>query len=139
MKYRRFGNNIVLRLEVGEDINQALLELAAKENIALARVSGIGATDDFTVGVFDLEKQDYEHFRFTGNHEITALAGNISTMNGEAYVHLHINCAGKSGAIVGGHLLKSRISLTAEIIIDIIDGSADRFRDAELKINLLSL
>ena len=139
MKYRRFDNSVVLRLEIGEDINEKLTELAEKENISLASVSGIGATDDFTVGVFSLEKQNYEQFRFTGNHEITALTGNISSMNGKAYVHTHITCAGDGGKIVGGHLLKSRISLTSEIFVSIVNGSADRVRDEELKINLLSL
>lgn len=139
MKYERFENDIVMRLEVGDDINEALLALAKKESIALASVSGIGATDDFTVGVFDLEKQDYEHFRYTGNHEITSLSGNITAMNGKPYVHTHITCAGKSGGIVGGHLLKSRISLTGEIFVSVIGGSVERFRDEKLKINLLDV
>ncbi len=139
MKYKRFYDTIVLRLEVGEDINESLLSLAQKENITLASVSGIGATDDFTVGVFDIERKDYNKKYFTGNHEITAITGNITGMNGNSYVHLHINCAGKDGSIVGGHLLSARISLTAEIFIRTVDGTVVRTRDEELKINLMDV
>ena len=97
MKYKRFDDTIVLRLEAGEDINGSLMSLAQKEKITLASVSGIGATDDFTVGVFDIESKDYNKKHYTGNHEITSLTGNITEMNGAPYVHLHITCAGKDG------------------------------------------
>ena len=139
MKYKRFDNTIVLRLEVGEDICEALLLLAEKEKITYASVSGIGATDDFTVGVFDLEKSDYDKFSFSGNHEITSLAGNITEMNGKPYVHVHINCAGKNGNIVGGHLISAKISLTAEITVICAEGKVERRRDENLKINLLEV
>ena len=108
-----------------------------EEHIRLASVSGIGGTDDFTVGVFNTEKQAYDRFHCTGTHEITALCGNITEMNGETYTHLHMNCAGNDGKIVGGHLLDCVISLTAEIFIQITDGCADRKRDEELGINLI--
>lgn len=139
MKYKRIENTIVLRLEVGEDINESLLFLAGKENIALASVSGIGATDCFTVGVFHIESKDYNKKHYTGNHEITSLTGNITEMNGAPYVHLHVTCAGKDGNIVGGHLLSARISLTAELFIRTVDGSVERTRDEEMKINVLEL
>ena len=139
MKYKRFDDTIVLRLEAGEDINGSLMSLAQKEKITLASVSGIGATDDFTVGVFDIESKDYNKKHYTGNHEITSLTGNITEMNGAPYVHLHITCAGKDGNIVGGHLLSARISLTAEIIIQTVGGTVDRARDEEMKINVLEL
>ena len=81
MKYQRFGNMIAVRLEVGDDIGAKLTELAEKEKIGFASVSGIGATDDFTVGIFDMDKGTYDRVRFTGNHEITSLSGNLSRMN----------------------------------------------------------
>ena len=139
MKYVRKGNNIIVRLEVDDDINTKLLELAGKENITAGSLTGIGATDDFTVGVFDLEKSVYDKFSFTGNHEITALTGNFTTMNGEKYLHVHINCADKEGKLVGGHLLKARISLTAEIFVNVIDCDVDRKYDNALGINLMDV
>ena len=57
MEYKRYDNTIVLRLDPNEDIFQSLLQLAAKEDIALAKISGLGAIDDFTVGVFDTKNK----------------------------------------------------------------------------------
>ncbi|MBQ0097381.1 MAG: DNA-binding protein [Oscillospiraceae bacterium] len=139
MEYKRLGDKIVARLDKGEDINEEILKIAEREEIAFGCVSGIGATDDFTVGVFNLEKSDYETYRYTGNHEITALSGNISTKDGLPYVHLHISCGNKNGELVGGHLLKSRISLTCEIMIVIADIKADRKFDEEIGINRITL
>lgn len=139
MEYKRLGDKIVARLDKGEDINEQILKIAESEKIAFGCVSGIGATDDFTVGVFNIEKADYETFHYTGNHEITALSGNISTKDGLPYVHLHISCGNKNGELVGGHLLKSRISLTCEIMIVIADIKADRKFDNEIGINRITL
>lgn len=120
MEYFRCGDKIVLRLDPKDEITESIIKLAEKENISAAGVSGIGATDDFTVGVFDMKKGDYEKFFYNGNHEINVLTGNITEVNGKPYVHLHLSATGKGGKVVGGHLIKAIISLTAEIIVDII-------------------
>ncbi|MBO4594915.1 MAG: DNA-binding protein [Clostridia bacterium] len=136
MEYKRYGDKIFLRLNKGEEIVESVRAAASAENITAGSLSGIGATDDFTVGVFDINKKAYEEFSFSGNHEITALVGNISFADGKPYVHLHITCAGKGGNVVGGHLLKAVVSLTAEIVIDTANGWVGREKDNALGINL---
>ena len=138
MEYFRCGDKIVLRLDPKDEITESIIKLAEKENISAAGVSGIGATDDFTVGVFDMKKGDYEKFFYNGNHEINVLTGNITEVNGKPYVHLHLSATGKGGKVVGGHLIKAIISLTAEIIVDIIPADITRKRNETLKINTLS-
>ena len=138
MDYRRFGDTVIVRLDKGEDIVEQILAVARKEQLTAASVSGIGATDDFTMGVFDLEKKGYNAFHFTGNHEITALAGNVTTMNGETYLHLHINCANAQGQVVGGHLMRAKISLTCEIFMQVCGGKAERTHDDALNLNRIT-
>ena len=135
MEYKRFGNTLAMRLDKGDEITEQLLFAAQKENIRLASVTGIGATDDATVGVYDPQKQAYDKHTLTGPHEITGLVGNINTMQGEPYVHVHITCAGSDGAVKGGHLLRGVISLTGEILVQIADGAVDRRRNETLGIN----
>ncbi|MBP5404616.1 MAG: DNA-binding protein [Clostridia bacterium] len=137
MEYRVFEGTIVVRLNKGDRIAESLLAVAKAEKVTLASVSGIGATDDFEVGVFDLAAGDYERIRFEGNHEITALVGNLTTKDGAPYLHLHITCAGEGGRIVGGHLFEGRISLTAEIFLQKAKGRAERLRDEMLGINMI--
>ena len=135
MEYKVFEDVVVVRLDKGDEIVQSLLSVAEKEDLPLAAVSGIGATDDFEVGVFDLERSDYERIRFAGNHEIVALVGNFTTKDGAPYLHLHITCAGEGGRIVGGHLFEAKISLTAEIFLHKGHGNVNRLHDATLGIN----
>ena len=135
MDYRVFDKTIVVRLDKGDEIVKSLLEVAKKENCTLASVSGIGAIDDFSVGVFDLNKSDYDRMHYSGNHEINALMGDLTTKDGQPYLHLHITCTGPGGKVVGGHLFEAKISLTGEIFIQTVSGKADRRFDPSVGIN----
>ena len=135
MEYKRFDNVITLRLDKGDDIAESVYRVAEKEGVKAGKVSGIGATDNFTVGVFDILKKGYERFDFRDNHEINALTGNITEKDGKPYIHLHITATGKDCKVVGGHLLKGVISLTGEIIITVIGGEISREFDEDLGIN----
>ncbi|MBR0188928.1 MAG: DNA-binding protein [Clostridia bacterium] len=135
MEYKRYGSVIALRLDKGDDITESVYKIAEKEGVKAAKVSGIGATDNFTVGVFDIAKKEYEKFDFSGNHEINVLTGNITEKDGKPYIHLHITATGKDCKVVGGHLIKGVISLTGEIIITVISGEISREYDETLGIN----
>ena len=135
MEYKVFEDKVLVRLDKGDEIVSSLLAVAKEQDLTLASVAGIGATDDFEIGVFDLSRSDYEHVRFYANHEIVSLVGNLTTKEGAPYIHLHISCAGEGGKIVGGHLFSAKISLTAEIFLLKAAGSADRLRDETLGIN----
>ncbi|MBQ7546665.1 MAG: DUF296 domain-containing protein [Clostridia bacterium] len=139
MEYKRFGNTIALRLDPGDEIIAQVLAVAKKENVTFASVTGIGGADEIEIGVFNMDAKAYDKTTLTGTHEITSLVGNVNTMQGEAYTHLHITCAGKGGAVVGGHLLRCVISLTAEIFLTVIDASVDRTRREDLQINVWKL
>ncbi len=136
MEYRRFDNDIVVRMDVGEEILETLKQVCLKENVKLASVSGIGACDHFVAGVYSIPEQKYYKNEFNGVFEITALVGNISTMNGEFYSHLHITCAGQDCKCLGGHLNEARISATCEMFIKVIDGSVDRVKNENTGINV---
>ena len=135
MKYKRFGNTVVVRMDKGEEIVEQVKQVALKENIKLAQVSALGATNDFEVGLCDTQKMQYLPNHFTGDHEIVSLTGTINTMNGEYYSHLHMSAAGKDGSVVGGHLKRAMISVTCEMVITLIDGVVDREFVAELGLN----
>lgn len=87
MEYNRFGNTIVARLDRGEEILDRLKAIALAEDIKLAGVQALGATDSFTVGVYNVETQQYKANEFSGSFEIVSLTGTVNTMNGEYYSH----------------------------------------------------
>ena len=75
------------------EITAQLRALCEKENIRLASVEALGATDEFTVGVYNVDEHQYHALTFTGAHEIVSLTGTVNTVNGEYYSHLHMSAA----------------------------------------------
>lgn len=136
MEYRKFNNTIVARIDKGEEILEKIKEIALKENIKLANVNALGATNDFTVGVYKVDEKKYYSNSFQGNFEIVSLTGTINTMNDEFYTHIHMSAGNDKGEVFGGHLNRAIVSATCEMIINIIDGNVDRFYDEKIGLNL---
>ena len=136
MDYRKFGNTIFARIDRGEEILEKLKEISVKENIKLAHVSALGATNDFTVGVFNVDEKKYYANSFSGNFEIVSLTGTVTTMNGEFYAHLHMSAGNNKGEVFGGHLNRARISPTCEMVITVADGTVERKFNEDVGLNL---
>ena len=136
MEYRKFGNTIFARIDRGEAILEKLKEISVKENIKLAHVSALGATNDFTVGVFNVDEKKYYANSFSGNFEIVSLTGTVTTMDGEFYAHLHMSAGNDKGEVFGGHLNRARISATCEMVITVTDGKVERKFNEDVGLNL---
>ena len=136
MEYKRFGDTIFARLDRGEEILEQLKILALRENIKLASVRGLGAVDEFTVGVFKTDRKQYDANSFTGYFEIVSLTGAITTMDGEYYAHLHMSAGNEKGEVFGGHLNRAMISATCELVIQVVDGTVERRFDPEIGLNV---
>ena len=136
MNYRKFKNTIVCRIDKGEEVLEKIKEIALKENIKLANITALGATNDFTVGVFKTEEKKYYSNEFRGDFEIVSLTGTINTMNGEFYTHIHMSAGNDKGEVFGGHLNRAIVSATCEMVINIIDGVVDREFNDEIGLNL---
>ena len=139
MEYKRINDTVILRLDPGEEICASVLQLAAKENISAAEISGIGATGSCSVGAFDPEEKQYYENSFSGAYEITSLLGTLSTKNGAPYLHLHMTVADRSGMVFGGHLTQAVISVTAEIVVRILPGTVERRMNPALGVNQIVL
>ena len=111
-------------------------ELARRENITLASVTALGATNDFTVGVYKVEEQRYYANEFRGNFEIVSLTGTINTTDGAFYTHLHMSAGNDKGEVFGGHLNRAVVSATCEMVVDVLDGTVDRQYDPVTGLNL---
>lgn len=139
MKYKKFGTKVIFRLDKGEELVESLKIICSQLHIKLGTITGIGATNNVTVGLLDTQTKKYQSTVLTGDHEIAPVQGNITTMNNEVYLHLHINVSNKDHTSFSGHLNKAIISVTFEGVIDIFDGNVDRVLDQQQGINLLDL
>lgn len=137
MEYRRFKDKYVVRLQKGEEFIESILKLAKEEGISLGRVSGLAAVDKVEISLYDAKAKEYIIKELTGDMEIVSLEGNIAEKEGEAYLHLHGSVAHEEHRVYGGHLHFARVSVTAELIVDVIDGKVDREFDPETGANLL--
>ncbi len=138
MQYRKFGNTFAVRIDLGEDIIEKLKELCEKEAVRLGRVEAIGATDQAVLGVYDLKKKEYYPEEIHEFMEIASLNGNITTMEGKPYIHLHATLADQRHHLHGGHVLEMRVGATCEMFVTVPGGEVSRKKDADLGINLWS-
>ena len=136
MEYRKFNNTIIVRIDKGEEIIEKIKEIALREDIKLANINALGATNNFVVGVFKTDEKKYYSNEFKGDFEIVSLTGTINTMNNEFYTHIHMSAGNDKGEVFGGHLNKAIVSATCEMIINVIDGKVDRYFDNEIGLNL---
>ena len=139
MKYKKFENKVIVRIDSGEEIVKTLKQICENLQIKLATISGIGATDKATIGLYNVKTKKYHSTDLLGDHEIAPLFGNISTRGGKVYLHLHANLCNKDHQSFGGHVDSAIVSATFEGIIDIIDGKIERVYDEKIGLNLLDL
>ena len=140
MQYKKFGDDYVVSLARGEEIVSSLKEFCAKESVSLGSITGIGAGEDIELGYYDVGTKEYRTKVFKEEHEITALAGNITQMNNELYLHLHITIGNKHFEALAGHLSRATVSGACEIFIHAMTGSVSRYKDEEVTgLNLLDI
>lgn len=139
MVYKIFEDTIVLRLEKGEEVISSIKEVCEKEKITLGTITGLGAANSVTIGLFKTKEKKYYSTNHKEDFEITNLTGNISTMNNEVYLHIHGTFANIDGVCIGGHLNEAIISATAEIFIKKVNGSIDRKFSDEIGLNLIEM
>jgi predicted DNA-binding protein with PD1-like motif len=139
MNFKQFHNKVIVRIDKGEELVDCLKTLCKTLDIRAGSIAGIGATDKITIGLMNTKTKKYQSKEFTSDHEIASLVGNISRMNGEVYLHLHVTICNVEHKALGGHLSSAVISATFEGVIDIIEGVVSREYDDETGLNLLAL
>lgn len=135
-EFKKIKDTYILRLNKGAEIIQSIKDFCNENNIKTGTVQGIWAVNSATFGFFNPENKKYQERTFSDPREITSLLGNITTKNGEIYLHLHMNTSGADYNTIGGHLISATISLTGEIFITQIDTAIERFHDENTGLNL---
>ncbi|MBN2340356.1 MAG: DNA-binding protein [Deltaproteobacteria bacterium] len=135
----RFAATHVLRFDKNDEVVETLTRYCRDHAVTLGTVSAIGAAGEITVGYFNTSEKKYHSQTFTGDLEITNISGNISTMNGDVYIHLHITFADEQCNAKAGHLNRAVVSGTLEMFINETDDSVDRAFSDSIGLNLLKL
>lgn len=126
MLYKKYGEDYVLRMDLGDDFCASLKALCEREDIRLASINGIGALSHVELGVFEPEKKLYKPMVRDGFFEIVSCLGNVTMMNGQVYLHIHMCVAQKDGQVFAGHFSAGTIGLTGELFVHKINGRVER-------------
>ena len=136
MEAKAAGKHWIIRIDKGEEIVATLERFCRDKGIRLGTVSGIGATNRATIGLFKTRTKEYLRKELVGDHEITNLAGNISRMSDEVYLHLHVNLSDSNYHTFGGHLNSAVVSATCEVAIHVLEGEVGREFSEEIGLNV---
>ena len=131
---------IVGKVEPDEDLIESIIKMVKKHKIQSGFINCIGALKKFTIGYFNIDTKTYETITFEENVELVSCMGNISFMDNEPIIHLHISIGNKEYSVMGGHLFQPAIvSITGEVYILEIDQTMSREIDPELNLALMNL
>ena len=139
MEFKKSGNRWLIRLEKGEEITRSIISFSEKNRVFSASLIGIGATNKFSLSVFDTSLNKYIEKEYEGDYEITSLTGNISLYENKPSLHIHITLGDRNNVAIGGHLGYAFISGTCEIVVDEFSTHIERKFDKESGLKLLNL
>ena len=133
------GNLHFLRLDRGEDVAASITAYCDEAGIRSAAVSGIGAIEDVEIGYYDLATRRYLKRRLEGIYELIFLAGNITRVDGNAFMHAHVTLGARDFTVTGGHLFGGKIAVTGEIFITEAGMALTREMNDEIGLKLISM
>ncbi len=116
------GPAYVLRPAFGTDLVKELQTFVQQEGINLAWISGVGAVVRANVRYYDQEKKEWLDIDLHKHLEVVSLLGNISLLNGEPIVHVHITLSDEEGRCYGGHVGPDTIVFNMEILLNTLTG-----------------
>lgn len=116
------GRLFLGRLEHGADLLQELTSLCKSRNIQMGTLQVIGAVQRACIGFYQQKARRYQQITLPAPAEITCCPGNISSKDGEIFVHAHLSLADEQGNVRGGHLMPGTTIFAAEFQIQELQG-----------------
>ncbi|MXV37100.1 DUF296 domain-containing protein [Flavobacteriaceae bacterium Ap0902] len=114
---KKMGSDYVLNVDFGAQLIESLEDFVRSEDIGSGEISGIGATNEATLGFYNFETQEYDTKTFQEQMEIASAIGNIAYKDDELYIHLHITLGREDFGSYAGHLLEATIHGVAEFYV----------------------
>ena len=111
------GRIWVGRLDTGDDLVEEIERVCREKDVRAAWVSAVGAVRRASFAYYEQDERRYLELESTEHHEITGFIGNISIRDDRPFLHAHATFAARSGAAVGGHLLRGCEVFAAEVTI----------------------
>lgn len=128
---------IVGRMSRGDDILERLGTVAREEGIVTGWIQLLGAVETARLAFYDQDEQVYRDIVLDRPCEILNGTGNISVLDGQPFVHLHLTLGDEEGRAFGGHVLPGTRVFACEYCIWALSGpELVRRPDAETGLKL---
>lgn len=131
---------IVGKVEPDEDLIDSIIKMVKKHDIRSGFINCIGALKKFTIGYFEIDSKNYKMETFNENVEMLTCLGNITYIDNEPIIHLHVTLGRRDYSLIGGHLSRpSIVSVTGEVSIFETDKKFNRANDQQFDLSLLNI
>ncbi|MEV4539471.1 PPC domain-containing DNA-binding protein [Asanoa sp. NPDC049518] len=107
----------VMVCDPGEDAVAALHELADRERLEAASITGLGGFEHATVGWFDRAVNDFRRNEVDEPAEVLSLIGNVAEGPDGPSLNVHVVLGLADGTTRGGHLLAATVFPTLEAVV----------------------
>ena len=139
MKVSQHGNAYYVQVQKGEPVMASLTAFAKEHGLGAGMIRGIGALTHVELGFYELPTKTYHRKRFDEEYELLNLTGNLSTVEGEPYVHAHVTLGDMAFNAFGGHLFEAEVAVVAELVVTPLEGSVAREMVEEIGLKLWCL
>jgi predicted DNA-binding protein with PD1-like motif len=139
MRFRRFGDRYLLRLESGEPAMETLTTFLSKDGIEFAYLSAAGALRSVRLGYWNAGTRSYDHRDFDQQLEVLSFQGNAALKDGKPFLHVHGVFGRPDFSVIGGHVEEGRVHPTLEVWLRTEAVAVRRERDPATGLDLLEL
>ena len=113
----------ILRPAAESDLLKELEKYVRDAGINLAWLSGMGAVSRATLRYYDQVDHEWDDLQLEQHLEVVNLVGNVSLLNGQPMVHVHVTLSDEEGKCWGGHLAYDTLVFNMEIMLQILSGA----------------
>ncbi len=117
MDYQSTDFGYQLRLETGEEIHASLTRFMNAKGINGGIIVGLGALSSYSLGFYNISKNEYLRKDYTDEVELISCIGNLAYRGEDPIAHLHAVISNEKMETRGGHLFEGVISATGEFSI----------------------
>jgi uncharacterized protein len=139
MRFQRFGDRYIVRLEPGEPLFETMTGFLKSEQIEFATLTAAGAVEWVRLGYWNPATRSYEFREFSEQLEVVSFEGNSSLKDGEPFLHLHGVFGRHDFSVIGGHIKEARANPTFEIWLRTEDVPVRRVHEDATGLDLLDL
>jgi predicted DNA-binding protein with PD1-like motif len=139
MRFQRFGDRYIVRLESGEAVFETLVAFLQAQDVEFSNVSAAGAVRAVTLGYWNAATKEYEYRDVEEQLEVVSFQGNSSLKDGKPFLHVHGVFGRRDFTVYGGHVKEATVHPTLEVWLRTEDVPVRRAHDEASGLDLLDL